>query len=464
MITPKEIVYMTNPSSASSFHAIPNLLTSTNGNRLRRRRTGQPGEAENPGPESCCSLLPRAERSSAIRAGCSISAVILALCLISNVCTARVHDVLCHNGNSSFAADFRTGIKVIVGPQKSGELAKRVCQAALGWDRQNLLVASEASEIDLDMFGVDLDTNQPVAAFQIKTSETQCCMTYQIYLLEKPPRLLRTISGGAFFSAADTDLDGRVEIWTDDAAAVDGFDGLLAREMEFVPIYVLRLEHERLLDVSAEFQTYFNQVIAKLKAEITPAALRNFKLSDGKLRHDTPSSPKELTRLTELNAVKIRVLEIAWAYLYSGREQEAWQTLLEMWPDEDVERIRSEIVRTRAHGMYTQLDGVLKSAAVAGKERAKIYRQSEVTPAQPILLGCYAAPCGLRNQPVPEAKARLDLVIDSAGKVRSVKPAGSKDAADEYVIRSAEEWKFIPAFKAGRSVASRLRAAVALMR
>jgi len=41
-------------------------------------------------------------------------------------------------------------------------------------------------------------------------------MTYKVYSLEKPPRLLPTITGGDWFSAADTKLEGRTEIWTSD--------------------------------------------------------------------------------------------------------------------------------------------------------------------------------------------------------------------------------------------------------
>jgi hypothetical protein len=89
-----------------------------------------------------------------------------------------------------------------------------------------LLVASEVAEVDVDMFGVDLEDNEAVASFQIKRSLMQCCMTYRIYSLQDPPRLLRTITGGQFFSAVDTNLDGHVEIWTDDASAVEGFEGL----------------------------------------------------------------------------------------------------------------------------------------------------------------------------------------------------------------------------------------------
>ena len=55
-----------------------------------------------------------------------------------------------------------------------------------------------------------------------------------------------------------------------------------------------------------------------------------------------------LARLAQLRSVKIQVLEVVWAYLYSGREQEAWRALADMWPNGDVERIRSEIIAARA--------------------------------------------------------------------------------------------------------------------
>jgi len=48
------------------------------------------------------------------------------------------------------------------------------------------------------------------------------------------------------------------------------------------------------------------------------------------------------------------------------------------------------------------------------------------------------------------------LVIDSAGKVRSVEMMGNPQWADEGLLKSTSEWKFIPAFSADRPVASRI--------
>jgi hypothetical protein len=54
----------------------------------------------------------------------------------------------------------------------------------------------------------------------------------------------------------------------------------------------------------------------------------------------------------------------------------------------------------------------------------------------------------------------LDLVIDGSGKVRSAKSSGKVKDADSDIINAALTWKFIPAFRGDRPVASRLRLAV----
>jgi len=374
---------------------------------------------------------------------------------LSTVCPATVHDVLCRNGSSAFAATFRTGVQASVGPQRNGELSTRTCQASISWADQRLFVANDAAQIDLDAFGVDMDGLGPVAAFQIKRPYAQCCMAYQIYSLDIPPRLLRTINGGQWFRAADTDLDGRVEIWTDEAAVLDGFEGFRLADIQFVPLIVLRFEQGQLLDVSSEFKKDFDQTIIKLRTTINPDRIREFRASDGKLQQSSPLAFKDRRRFQRLRATKLKLLQIVWAYLYSGREQEAWRVLADMWPPQDIKRISRAIVHMRAHGIISQLDGISNGSAPE-KHMAKIYRQSQVTPAQPIMVRCYPR-CGQR---LGNLELRVNLVIDSAGKVRSVEPIGV--TADETITRAAEEWKFIPASKNGRSVTSRLKGAVSL--
>jgi hypothetical protein len=55
------------------------------------------------------------------------------------------------------------------------------------------------------------------------------------------------------------------------------------------------------------------------------------------------------------------------------------------------------------------------------------------------------------------AEVMVNLVIDSAGKVRSASAEGKPEKA---LLDATAEWKFIPAFKDGRPVASRLQLGV----
>jgi hypothetical protein len=225
------------------------------------------------------------------------------------------------------------------------------------------------------------------------------------------------------------------------------------------------LTRGRLLDVSAEFQSYFDDEIAKIRGVVRPQELADFKASDGKL--PTVATPTNAEQLHRLRATKIKALEILWAYLYSGREQEAWHSLSETWPAADVERIRAALVNARARGIHSQTDGTSAAPARSKKKHPQIFdvvnesgpdRKLGLVPPSPILL---------RRPPVPEiqdqgpaAEVFLDLVIDAAGKVRSAEPPAKQKVVDPDLINAALSWKFIPAFEDGLPVASRLRLGV----
>jgi hypothetical protein len=326
------------------------------------------------------------------------------------------------------------------------------------WEKGELPVARGASQLDLDAFGVDFGDGIPAAAFQIKKSDNDCCMDYAIYSLEKPPRLVHTLTGGEFFSASDLDLDGKIEIWSSDAT-VDGFENLTLSELDSAPVVVFRFEHGQLLDVGAEFQSFYDSQIAGIRAQLHPPDLQEFKSSDGKLAEIPTAASAE--RLHRLRVVKIEVLEIDWAYLYSGREQDAWRSLAEMWPAADMDRIRSAILNSRARGIQSQTDGASEVPAKGKKKHAQIFnavsRPSaghgfEVVPPSAILLELPPAP-EIQRPTQPQPDLILDLVIDAAGKVRSAEAAGKLKCTDSDLMAAARAWKFIPAFKEGRPVA-----------
>jgi len=392
-------------------------------------------------------------------------ALALALCyLTASLCVAQDHAVLCRDGSDSFQAEFHTGVAVKVRAARTGGLATRTCEATLGWNKHSLTIATNASQLDVDTFGVDLGLGVPVATFQVKKSGNECCMEYQIYSLERPPRLLRTVTGGDFFSAADADLDGHLEIWTNDAAAVEDFEHLSPAELDSAPTIVLRFAHGELLDASSEFQSYFDRKIVGLRKELDSDGLRDFKSSDGKL---SPNATFSAERLHRLRNVKAKILEIVWGYLYSGREQQAWRTLAEMWPAADVARIHAAILNAHVRGIGSQVSGVSNAPSGNRSKRVPIFNaigesasgKLEVTPPVSIMLRLPPS-VGTPNKNLLQSELLLELVIDSAGKVRSAEPAGKAQSVDAALIDAVNGWKFIPAFKAGRAVASRMRLAV----
>ena len=404
------------------------------------------------------------------------------LCLYSlmgSVCHAQSRDVVCRDGTGEFEAEYPTGVRASVRAARVLELASRACDAALSWGDQHLVVATLTSELDIDAFGVDLDVGAPVVAFQVKRSKTECCMEYDIYSLRTPPALVRRITGGAFFSAADTDLDGRIEIWTQDAASVEGFEDLKLKEMDFAPPLVLRFQHDKLLDASSEFESYFDQKIADERAKLSPQDLADFKSSDGKLIPSAGGKPDE--RLLRLRSIKVKVLEIAWSYLYSGREQEAWKSLAEMWPATDLERIREALLGARARGIRSQLDGVSTPVPASRQIHVKIFDGTTsvsatpgltpkgVKPKQEIIspraiLMEREPPSDVYEAELARTESLLKLVIDCAGKVRSVEPMAEGQTLDEGLIKSTSNWKFIPAYSQGEPVASQIFLGVSLKR
>jgi hypothetical protein len=177
----------------------------------------------------------------------------------------------------------------------------------------------------------------------------------------------------------------------------------------------------------------------------------------------------------------VKVLEIVWSYLYSGREQEAWSSLAEMWPAADFDRIRAALLNARARGIRSQADGVSTPvpagraihaaifdgtttvAATPGVTPRGVKPKPEITPPKAILME-RPPPVTASEIELAQSESELKLVIDSAGKVRSVEVLGDVQQIDEGLIRSTSSWKFIPAFSEGQPVASQIFLGVSLKR
>lgn len=161
-----------------------------------------------------------------------------------------------------------------------------------------------------------------------------CCYTYRLVDLVEKPVILSPIENAAPFFFFKDPASKQFRIMASDGA-FDYFDGMCHACGPF-PRVVLRADDAGLHDVSADFVEQYDSEIALARARIGNGKIGKFEIAD-------------------FNDVKGMVLEIVYSYLYSGREEQAWQTLDEMWPASDRERIKKLIVETREKGLLSEL-------------------------------------------------------------------------------------------------------------
>jgi hypothetical protein len=88
------------------------------------------------------------------------------------------------------------------------------------------MAVQPTAQVDIDVLGADLGFGIAAVAFQVRNMNDAWSASYFVYSLDRNPRLLGTITGGDIYRASDADFNNHVSIWTTDAAAVSGFDGL----------------------------------------------------------------------------------------------------------------------------------------------------------------------------------------------------------------------------------------------
>jgi hypothetical protein len=257
---------------------------------------------------------------------------------------AQLSQPVCNRGKGHFDGILPTGMTVRVGAVTSGAFATRACQAVLSSKGDRVEVVRTSPQIDIDVLGADLGFGSPVAAFTVQPVTGR--PSYEIWSIERKPRRLRILTGGGSYRALDAGFHQQVAIWTTDAAAVDGFDGLADADYRAPPTVVLQFDHNTLVDVSAWYREQYDHQIAALRRTLTAKALIEFRKTDGQL--SAGSLPT--AELVPLRKTKAAALEIVWAYLYSGRPDRAWAELAALWPAADLDRIKAAIAAARARG------------------------------------------------------------------------------------------------------------------
>ena len=175
-----------------------------------------------------------------------------------------------------------------------------------------------------------------------------CCYTYRIITLSEGLPLLREISNQVpvIFRKLD---DGTTELRTGDGV-FDYF--LVPHATSVIPDLFFRMQGEQLVDVSSEHGSDYDKRIEKARSELIPAEL-------DKLKKSTYSQDMLLDQLPTVQ----KVLTVVLNYLYSGREDLAWQALDEMWPPSDLGRVKKLIVERRSRGLLSQVTKKITSGS-----------------------------------------------------------------------------------------------------
>src|SRR5260370_657337 len=189
--------------------------------------------------------------------------------------------------------------------------------------------------------GTDINGDgKPELIVQGYSGGAHCCYTYRIISLSSGLRLVREIHDQVPVLFVRRD-DGSTEIHAGDGV-FDYF--LLPHSDSVIPQIFLRLDGGKLVDVSREHVADYDKEIEKAHSEIGAADL-------DKLRKSTYNQNMLIDQLPTVKKELMIVLN----YLYSGREEQAWQALGEMWPPADVERVKKLILERRSRGLLSQV-------------------------------------------------------------------------------------------------------------
>lgn len=213
---------------------------------------------------------------------------------------------------------------------------KNLCTAYLTDHAGNQTALLEGAQISIyqgtgdDIFG-DGSASLVLQDFSLEPKPTY---RYKIVDLSEQPVILPEIEDESPFYFFQDPATHGYRIMASDGG-FHNFDGRCFDCSPF-PRVVLRVSKDGLHDVSPEFAEDYDSEIALARAKIGEGEITKFIEADF---HDARNV----------------VLEIVFAYLYSGRETDAWQTLDQMWPAKDRQRIKTLILKTRSHGLLSRL-------------------------------------------------------------------------------------------------------------
>jgi hypothetical protein len=217
------------------------------------------------------------------------------------------------------------------------------CRAVVTSPKGTVTTAARGWSLTIDKIsGTNIDgAGRPDLVIAGYSGGEHCCFTYTVIALGKTLQPIRKIQSRSHLEF-EKQKDGSVLIEGDESS-LDYF--LVPHPMAVVPKVFLKMQGDQLVDVSDQFQPEYDKLIEQARSQLTPADLEKFRNSRYNDKMFTDQLP------TEQN-----VLIIVLNYLYSGREEQGWKALNELWPGSDRERVKNLILQRRGRGLLAQLN------------------------------------------------------------------------------------------------------------
>jgi hypothetical protein len=260
----------------------------------------------------------------------------IVLAFLPLVCAAQTPDDRCPGGsafgNAKTIAREISGFQVRISKQERG------CDFEVRDGAGKVIASGSDAQVEAlpEMYVVRNGTNDLIV--ESYSGGAHCCWTYYIVTPLPAPRVAVKLSNHypvEFIDYRGIELNDLV---TRDGGFID-FENM-PYDLVPAPAVYIRFVRGKPTDIGSLFKAQYDQEIAQARARIKPDALQYF-------------HSRNIYDDVELAS---NVLRIVLAYLYSGREEQAWKELAAMWPPADLARIKGEILKAREKGIlrYTR--------------------------------------------------------------------------------------------------------------
>jgi hypothetical protein len=218
------------------------------------------------------------------------------------------------------------------------------CRAIVRDQQKHVVFSAHGPAMALVVAGKDVDGDGfPDLVLEGDSSGMHGTSTYYVVSLGEKPKLIlkfQTEAVPAHFIPSQSTRGMEIQTW-------DGnffmFDDRSTAGSPYPMVY-FRIEGNRLIDISRDHVADYDKAIRQLRAEMPVQDLAVFLKAENK---------SETAGTEDASG---QVLKIVLAYLYSGRQTQAHNTLRKMWPPFDQERVWELILKTRREGIlrYTR--------------------------------------------------------------------------------------------------------------